>query len=408
MWKIFKAGKSIWNVQYRQTLGIFVDNAKIYIAEIEWEKRGGILKHLIEIEYSNLKENGVDHEQWAEQIQKVCMTEGLQKKNVVLCLPKNQIFSYKKEFPMMKPTELKEAVKWDIEEVVPFAEGSYSYSYSAQVNGTADIVTMIGAIEKSILKTRMLPLAKIDLHILGIIRETDTLEWEIIEDFININTDDWQEKINRTALIEKEKMEEKGAVLAIVAACYPLHKESTINLLPMEKQAAIIIWNKIAGIIGIVVCLAMVIGYIQGYWQLYDLEEKIQQNKAQSALLQDSMKQRDVLVNQIKRVEKKNQILAELSQQSISWRGIMVHLGNIIVDNVWLTDMSLNEKNEIILKGKALNYLFLSEFLRKIEQDADFFQTMELLQAESAFDEGVQVEIIRFSLKVKLVGQIGG
>jgi Tfp pilus assembly protein PilN len=408
MWKIFKAGKSIWNVQYRQTLGIFVDNAKIYIAEIEWEKKGGILKHLIEIEYSNLEENGVAHEQWAEQIQKACMTEGLQKKNVVLCLPKNQIFSYKKEFPMMKPTELKEAVKWDIEEVVPFAEGSYSYSYSAQVNGTADIVTMIGAIEKSILKTRMLPLEEIDIHILGIIRETDTLEWEIIEDFININTDDWQEKINRTALIEKEKMEKKGAVLAIVAACYPLHKESTINLLPTEKQAATILWNKIAGIIGIVVCLAMVTGYIQGYWQLYDLEEKIQQNKAQSALLQDSMKQRDVLVNQIKRVDKKNQILAELSQQSISWRGIMVHLGNVIVDNVWLTDMSLNEKNEIILNGKALNYLFLAEFLRKIEQNADFFQTMELLQSESAFDEGVQAEIIRFSLKVKLVGQIGG
>jgi len=408
MWKAFKAGKCIWNVRYCQTLGIFVDNAKIHIAEIKWEKKGGIIKHLIEIEYSNWEEKELLHERWVEEIQKTCMTEGLQKKNVVLCLPKEQIFSYKKEFPMMKSSELKEAIRWDVDEIVPFEEGSYSYSYSARVNGAVDIVTMIEVMEKSALKKLMLSFEEINIYILGIIKEMDTIAWEIIEESITINIEDWQEKIDNAALIKQEKMEEKGAVLAIAAACYPLHKERTINLLPMEKQQGKIIWNKIAGVIGLIICLVMVIVYMQGYWQLYNLGEKVQQEKTKSALLQDSMKQRDLLVNQTKRVEKKNKILAELSQQSISWRGIMVHLGNITVDNVWLTDMSLNEKNEIILKGKALNYLFIAEFLQKIEQDTDFFQAMELIQTEIAFDEGVQSEIVRFSLKVRLVGKMGG
>ncbi|MFA6851130.1 MAG: PilN domain-containing protein [Selenomonadaceae bacterium] len=408
MLKAFKAGKCIWNVRYCQTLGIFVDNTKIHIAEIKWEKRGGIIKHLIEIEYSNREEKEMLHERWAEKIQKACMTEGLQKKNVVLCLPKEQIFSYKKEFPVMKSSELKEAIRWDVDEIVPFNEGSYSYSYSARVNGAVDIVTMIEVMEKSALKKLMLSLEEINIHVLGIVKEMDTLAWEIIEESITINIEDWQEKIDNAALIKQEKMAEKGSVLAIAAACYPLHKESTINLLPMEKQQGIIIWNKIAGVIGIISCLVMVIVYMQGYWQLYDLGEKVQQEKTKSALLQDSMKQRDLLINRTKQVEKKNKILAELSQQSISWRGIMVHLGNITVDNVWVTDMSLNEKNEIILKGKALNYLFIAEFLQKIEQDTDFFQAMELIQSESAFDEGVQSEIIRFSLKVRLVGKMGG
>lgn len=408
MWKAFKAGKCIWNVRYCQTLGIFVDNAKIHIAEIKWKKKGGIIKHLIEIEYSNWEEKELLHERWVEEIQKTCMTKGLQKKNVVLCLPKEQIFSYKKEFPMMKSSELKEAIRWDVDEIVPFEEGSYSYSYSARVNGAVDIVTMIEVMEKSALKKLMLSFEEINIYILGIIKEMDTIAWEIIEESITINIEDWQEKIDNVALIKQEKMEEKGAVLAIAAACYPLHKERTINLLPMEKQQGKIIWNKIAGVIGLIICLVMVIVYMQGYWQLYNLGEKVQQEKTKSALLQDSMKQRDLLVNQTKRVEKKNKILAELSQQSISWRGIMVHLGNITVDNVWLTDMSLNEKNEIILKGKALNYLFIAEFLQKIEQDTDFFQTMELIQTEIAFDEGVQSEIVRFSLKVRLVGKMGG
>jgi Tfp pilus assembly protein PilN len=408
MWKAFKAGKCIWNVRYCQTLGIFVDNAKIHIAEIKWEKKGGIIKHLIEIEYSNWEEKELLHERWVEEIQKTCMTEGLQKKNVVLCLPKEQIFSYKKEFPVMKSSELKEAIRWDVDEIVPFEEGSYSYSYSARVNGAVDIVTMIEVMEKSALKKLMLSFEEINIYILGIIKEMDTIAWEIIEESITINIEDWQEKIDNAALIKQEKMEEKGAVLAIAAACYPLHKERTINLLPMEKQQGKIIWNKIAGVIGLIICLVMVIVYMQGYWQLYNLGEKVQQEKTKSALLQDSMKQRDLLVNQTKRVEKKNKILAELSQQSISWRGIMVHLGNITVDNVWLTDMSLNEKNEIILKGKALNYLFIAELLQKIEQDTDFFQAMELIQTEIAFDEGVQSEIVRFSLKVRLVGKMGG
>ena len=100
-------------------------------------------------------------------------------------------------------------------------------------------------------------------------------------------------------------------------------------------------------------------------------------------------------------LDKRNQLLAELSRDTVSCRGILVHLGVRTVEGVWLDEFVLSEDHTSAeLKGHAVGYEALAVFLQSFEKDQDFFAEGPLMKSSRQAKD--HPEEIEFLLELKL------
>lgn len=64
-----------------------------------------------------------------------------------------------------------------------------------------------------------------------------------------------------------------------------------------------------------------------------------------------------------KEINKRNDILVKLSKNTKSWNSLLIHLGSIMTNDVWLTDVKMNDKQVLkyqrdggILSGIGKNF----------------------------------------------------
>jgi Tfp pilus assembly protein PilN len=173
-----------------------------------------------------------------------------------------------------------------------------------------------------------------------------------------------------------------------------------INLLPPEKRIRNCLNSTIFSIIIFFIILLCVSVYIRGYTQIYTLKDQLERSNERYQLLSETVERKQVIEEKNISLENKNGVLIDLSKNRISEYAIMVHLSNLVIDNVWLTEVSLNSNNELILKGNAADYKALATFLKKIEQDR-IFKNTSLINSESKQDPLSNKSITVFEILVK-------
>lgn len=173
-----------------------------------------------------------------------------------------------------------------------------------------------------------------------------------------------------------------------------------INLLPPEKRIGNCLNKNVLSIISFFIILLCVAVYIKGYTQIYTLKDQLERSNERYELLSKTVERKQAIEEKNILLEKKNDVLIDLSKNRISEYAIMVHLSNLVIDNVWLTEVSLNNNNELLLKGNAFDYKALAIFLKKIEQD-HIFKNTSLINSESKQDPLSNKSIAVFEILVK-------
>lgn len=173
-----------------------------------------------------------------------------------------------------------------------------------------------------------------------------------------------------------------------------------INLLPPEKRILNCLSKTALSIIIFFIILICVFVYVQGCTQIYTLKDQLERSNERYELLSKSVERKQAIEEKNISLEKKNNVLIDLSKNRISEYAIMIHLSNLVIDNVWLTEVSLNNNNELILKGNAVDYKTLATFLKKIEQDR-IFRNTSLINSESKQDPLSNKSITVFEILVK-------
>ena len=116
-----------WNSPPRRVLGVYVARGAVFLAELE--RTGDDSRFRVrQARAEKIKTPGAlwdDGAALSEEIMRLCMTYGLPRDNISVCLPRELFFVYEKEFPPMEQREMEEAVRWDMETNVPFPEGTY-------------------------------------------------------------------------------------------------------------------------------------------------------------------------------------------------------------------------------------------------------------------------------------------
>lgn len=380
--------KFLYNRQ-DQFLGIFATRGICFLTELREHDQQWKITFAEQIPLESRDDDEDLLEELAGQIKMCCMKEHLTCNSLILCMGKEEVFGYEKEFPDMPMQELREAACWEMEANVPFEANSYLQDFHAMGQGKV----FLAAVEKEHIMSVIRSFENNGLKLLCLTVETgredvDLAEGKILAGGMEFMTEE------RTAAV----VWEHGQCLSLFAAAWPLFAVSGINLLPPQFQPEKLVWKKLS--IGLFLAGALFLAAVYGMdaWQLYELERQQSEAAYELSFMHNVIQEKEDSDKAERVIQRKKDILIDLSQKGISWYALMVHLGTITVEDVWLTDLSLSEGNTLDIQGRAVDYNALGEFLQRFEQDKEFFTENPVLRHSSIGKDN----LIKFSVQIKL------
>ena len=111
------------------------------------------------------------------------------------------------------------------------------------------------------------------------------------------------------------------------------------------------------------------------FWNLRQTKNNFEHEKEQLALLESDKRKEEFIKENLEELKDRNQLLSNLSKDLFPWRSLLIHFGTLKVDGVWLREIRALENNKIELKGEALNYELVSNYITTLENDRDIFKT---------------------------------
>ena len=374
--------------KYPLVLGVFWQEQALYLAGIrcqsgEWEI--GFAERIILTEEADVS--------WlcqaAEQVHSCCMREGLEKYAVVLCIHAQQLFCYEKQFPAMTAVELSSAVRWDIEANVPFEEGSYQYIFRPSAG---EETLWLGAMEASRVQDIADAFAKNGVSLLAVTAWPELPGLEAEAGGIL-----WGSREFRIGPRAQRMIWDDSALLALAAAGSISGEHA--NLLPAAQHPERWLWRKLGlGFFVVVLSLCFVV-YGVNAWKLHQLSERTRQQDQQMALLRNEFNRKDGIEDKLQQIQAKTQVITDLSKDMVPWHSLLVHFGTLTTEGVWLSDMSLHEPHILLIKGKAVSYDAMAGFLKKFEENQEFFENGPALR-DSGLDASTGWILFSFQLKL--------
>lgn len=380
--RLKKLGKRLFEKEYTNTLGIFWTEDSIFLANLKFQYATASIEKLVCLPRWSVE--AVDDEVLflGEIVQKAAQTEGLPYRQSIICLPENKMVSVQKEFPLMKPMELAEAIKWEIEDMLPLSGGMAGYGFQQVEENTAEMLVEIQAMDGAVLESLLLSFRQSDIEVLAIVRQQVV---SIVSDkphCVQLDFPTWSQTLQiNDATISPEDLLNANFLPAIQAACYLKRRDDMINILPMAECESNICWLRVYGSVALITIFFMLGIYLQGVFQLRALTKLQEDQTAELALLKKSEEKKDSLVKKQAELENSNHLLENLSRQRIYGQSILVHLGLLPMGKGRLTEVEVKDEHGFVVAGDAPDYMELSKFMRNMEEVEDF-KKVQLIDSE--------------------------
>ena len=168
------------------------------------------------------------------------------------------------------------------------------------------------------------------------------------------------------------------------------------NLLEREEESP---WNYE----GLGKIAALLVGAILAFMLCFDIGKfffsarEAEEARAQLAELEPARQVMEADRKMIAAAEMKEACLGRLTEKSRPLDSLLIHLGTVTVEGAWLTEVDCTEEKILHLRGEAVDYSALGEFLEAFERDRDFFSSVPVLE-ESRQKEG----LVEFRLKMEM------
>lgn len=154
-----------------------------------------------------------------------------------------------------------------------------------------------------------------------------------------------------------------------------------INLLPRARRLSKWHYGRLLLTPAVIVLAIIGMVYAYGEYRLAEMDQQITQVRSQYESLSAAEQWMKISQNRSATVQAREKILLQLSGGRISWYAAMTHLGTYMPRRIWLTEIGSAQKGILQMKGNALTYPELVDFLAKMEQDKTLGEPM-LLKAE--------------------------
>jgi len=396
-------GDHVWQTHDTRVLGVFLGEKEICLAAGRISAAGFTLSRTTQIALPpELPGESATAARYASLIQKAVVTEGFLQRAVIIALPGNKVFSCKKEFPIMTGAELAEAIKWDVEELVPSAEGRWNYGYKQLRQTQESIEVAIEAIPEEFLQSLWGSLQAADLKLVGVVKMQPVEFIAADGGSMKLLFCEWEQCVQLDdPAVQDAGMTSPGVLAAMQAAVYSENKPRMINLLPPDLRESTVDWQKLFRIASAAFFLFLLAVYTSGWLEQQALGRTAAKQANELELLQESRERRAAIAEKQRGIEQKNTVLAMLSEERVSGQSILMHLGFLTVAGVRLTAVELKDASTLLLTGEAIDYSSLAKFLAKFEQN-EIFQQVVLMDSGQKPENYIGEMQVKFRLKMNV------
>lgn len=171
-----------------------------------------------------------------------------------------------------------------------------------------------------------------------------------------------------------------------------------INLLPPEKRKRHLPIKRILALVSSLFVILWVGIYFFMLIQAAMTQDNILSAKEKYQLMSKSIERKEAAEKQEQIINKKNAVLAGISKTTNSEYAVLVHLSDLLTDNVWLTEIDMDEKKGIIIKGNAKTFPHLATFLNGFENNNLF---SEVTLVRSGVGKVANQEVTEFEVTAK-------
>ena len=167
----------------------------------------------------------------------------------------------------------------------------------------------------------------------------------------------------------------------------------------LERETEKSRWNyegigKIAMILAVVLAAAILAADLG---EFYLVSQRVGEAERQMAELETERQVMEADRKMAALAEHKEACLTRLSADSRPLDSVLIHLGTVTVEGVWLTEVDCTGEKAMVMRGEAVDYSALGDFLEAFEKDRGFFPSVPLLEDSRQKAEGGGIE---FCLKL--------
>lgn len=154
-----------------------------------------------------------------------------------------------------------------------------------------------------------------------------------------------------------------------------------INLLPPDERQERWPVNRLFAVAALLALLCF--GALAGYnaYTIAKLESSLAAVRQQLELLRPTQEKMVATNAQQQGINAKTALLTKLTTERKPWYALAARLAVIMPPQIWLDELGTADKNTFRLKGNALTYPDLANFLQLLEQD-DLFTDPVMIRAE--------------------------
>lgn len=142
-----------------------------------------------------------------------------------------------------------------------------------------------------------------------------------------------------------------------------------INLLPLAERQSKWPVDRLLIVTGCLMSILFSCLYSYNIFALWNMDGKLQATRNQYQLLQPT---RDIMAKANSKqqlFDKKNNILLKLTKERQSLYAIIQHITTVSPAKIWFTEMVKGDKGTIQIKGWAINYPEIAQFMKIMEDD---------------------------------------
>ncbi len=379
---------------YSEGTGVCFSKDRMYILHIKKEE-SWVVSEFVEIPWNHhavLENEAVDT---AELYYLHSMRMPKKEENLAVCIPDDEIYYCTGKFPNLMDNELQEAAYWEIEGSGWFGEAAFR-SAAKKKESSGDEYHIL-AVNDGYAKTWEKAWAEAGTPINFLMGVYDWKEQAYYDD---ICLTVYENEIRLPEHIEKIPEDAIPAVCAAMSACQePLPCCMDVTCLERKERWD---WKKINILAACFFIVPLLFLSGMDLWTLSDVRYEKEDTHRKYMEFATEKRKMEELEDCCRQTERKNHQLVQLSKASIPWRSILVHFGSMTQEGVYITELGQTENHQLEIKGKAVNFDALADFLRMFEEDKDFFADVPSLKESKIQKDGKDAGMVEFSLQFSL------
>ncbi len=322
------------------------------------------------------------HEVIAEKVNSICKMKNWNVNTIALCLDSEYVVTAIEDFSSIPKDKIQNAVNYQISAIGNFELDSF---YASFMEISSEL--WMEGISKAEVSKWIQAFQKYQISVLALTAIPDRLSQSDLINYIENN-----DKIDLSN-IDLEFLN-NGGLKAIFAAKNLIYQKKPNFLFERAKKLNGWNFNKITAAMMLTTVIILILIGLVDFWSYRQAKSNFESENQQLAFLESSRRKKEIIEKDLIALKEKNQIMLTLSKNSFPCRGLLIHLGTLKIKGVWLREIRILENKSVEIKGEAMTYELMANYVKKLENDREIFKKVSIINSE------VKNNLVQFTIQL--------